>query len=532
MDICLIVFMLGVMLLCTFDLSRTLDIIVIGPLQRIMGNLRKMTSDLMAEVSKVQHATHGDGDDDPWDLQVSEIKLLELVLQKLANLSAIFMQQNVVNKEEMAAMSLEGRGVLLDMMQFGFADERVSHIPTESIASVLQAVETVSWKMTTEKTIINSWALDLLQIDIEEIDDIASYIFFDSAVGQRAGRACAGPATFQNFVKVVKARYTNQPYHCYTHAVDVLHTVYRLLSLTQSDKWVSEVEQYAILVSAVAHDIGHFGRTNPFLVETQHELALLYNDKSPLENMHCASLFEICSQPGSDIFKSLGHDNYSKARKVCILTILHTDNAHHFEMVKDISKIYELAKASCDVQACEQSLSQAYVEEVMHKNHLMWLQLFLHLADVSNPLKPFHVTEPWAHRVLDEFFDQGDEEKRLGIPVGMLNDRDKICRPASQHGFINFLVAPLVFATVRIFQPLLPLAEQMSDNLASWQQLWIAEMQPVPEEVAKRDADITKVRDEVRQLDERATIEMRLVRCEGSWDTRRISIAVPLGSTI
>lgn len=38
----------------------------------------------------------------------------------------------------------------------------------------------------------------------------------------------------------------------------------------------------------------------------------------------------------------------------------------------------------------------------------------------------------------------GDEEKRLGVPVGMLNDRDVVNIPGSQHGFINFLVAPLV----------------------------------------------------------------------------------------
>ena len=34
-----------------------------------------------------------------------------------------------------------------------------------------------------------------------------------------------------------------------------------------------------------------------------------------------------------------------------------------------------------------------------------------------------------AWRVLEEFFNQGDEEKSLGLPVGMLNDRDKVNKP-------------------------------------------------------------------------------------------------------
>ena len=33
---------------------------------------------------------------------------------------------------------------------------------------------------------------------------------------------------------------------------------------------------------------------------------------------------------------------------------------------------------------------------------------------------------------VDEFFAQGDKEKELGIPVGMLNDRDKVNRRGQQ----------------------------------------------------------------------------------------------------
>lgn len=32
------------------------------------------------------------------------------------------------------------------------------------------------------------------------------------------------------------------------------------------------------------------GVNNQFLVETTHEVAVKYNDRSPLENMHCATL--------------------------------------------------------------------------------------------------------------------------------------------------------------------------------------------------------------------------------------------------
>ena len=43
-----------------------------------------------------------------------------------------------------------------------------------------------------------------------------------------------------------------------------------------------------MLVAALCHDLGHPGVSNKFLVETRHELAMTYNDRSCLENMSCA----------------------------------------------------------------------------------------------------------------------------------------------------------------------------------------------------------------------------------------------------
>ena len=49
------------------------------------------------------------------------------------------------------------------------------------------------------------------------------------------------------------------PYHCFHHAVDVLFTVFRLLQISHAGKWTSEIEQYALLVASLCHDLGHFG---------------------------------------------------------------------------------------------------------------------------------------------------------------------------------------------------------------------------------------------------------------------------------
>merc|ERR1719362_2315071 len=140
--------------------------------------------------------------------------------------------------------------------------------------------------------------------------------------------------------------------------------------------------------------------------------------------------------------------------------------------------------------ANQSELPETYKQDVLAAKSSVWMNLFLHVCDVSNPLKPFDSCQKWAHRVLDEFFLQGDEEKRRKLPVGMLNDRDKVNRPGSQHGFINFLVAPLIKHTVKIFPPLHELTLQMASNLAEWRNLWVKDADPTGEEIAKRDKEI------------------------------------------
>ena len=49
----------------------------------------------------------------------------------------------------------------------------------------------------------------------------------------------------------------------------------------------------AALVAAAVHDVDHPGRNNQFVVNSGHELALLYNDNAVLENHHLAVAFKI-----------------------------------------------------------------------------------------------------------------------------------------------------------------------------------------------------------------------------------------------
>ena len=46
--------------------------------------------------------------------------------------------------------------------------------------------------------------------------------------------------------------------------------------------------QFAALFAAAVHDLGHPGVSSAYLVQSRSPLALMYNDRSVLENHHLA----------------------------------------------------------------------------------------------------------------------------------------------------------------------------------------------------------------------------------------------------
>lgn len=263
------------------------------------------------------------------------------------------------------------------------------------------------------------------------------------------------------------------------------------MNMVQAEIFIPAHERFALVVSAVCHDIGHPALNNPFLIETGHELAIRYNDKSPLENMHCARLFEILGTAKASLFAKFQKSMYQEVRKVVIEAVLHTDMIHHFEMIKDLQMMYEVGEEIWSMQkelfeedGSEYPTSEAVDQYRTADSKKLMRNMMLHLADVSNPFKPFKICRMWAWQVLEEFFAQGDIEKELGITVQMMNDRDKVNRANSQIGFIEFLVCPLLFVAVRLLPPLEVCAEQCLENIRSWQDDWLNDTPNIKDEDA------------------------------------------------
>ena len=71
-------------------------------------------------------------------------------------------------------------------------------------------------------------------------------------------------------------------------------------------------------------------------METQHPLAVKYNDQSVLENHHIASTFAVAQKAEFNIFKLFSKEQFKSVRERMVSMVLATDMAKHFS---DLGKL-------------------------------------------------------------------------------------------------------------------------------------------------------------------------------------------------
>lgn len=193
-------------------------------------------------------------------------------------------------------------------------------------------------------------------------------------------------------------------------------------------------------------------------------------DQSVLENFHVAESFKIINTyKDCDIFSMLSLDEYKIMRKRIIECVLATDMTLH-------TKEYNYMKLKTDtynIQAGKNLdkifLNLDYVGQFNTQQE--FLNTLIHCADISNPTKPLSTYKCWVDLLMDEFWAQGDKEKKLKLPVSFLCDRNTTKVPNSQIGFMEGIVFPLTSIVVNFFPELQFLIDNLNENKKYYKKL-------------------------------------------------------------
>ena len=117
------------------------------------------------------------------------------------------------------------------------------------------------------------------------------------------------------------------------HAADVLQASHYLMQNPNICDKFSPMDRLILYISAAIHDFDHPGVNNNFMINTQSSQAILYNDKSVLENHHIAASFLVYDVDGNDFLRHVSRDEYKVFRSSVIDCVLATDLSLHFSFV-------------------------------------------------------------------------------------------------------------------------------------------------------------------------------------------------------
>ena len=258
---------------------------------------------------------------------------------------------------------------------------------------------------------------------------------------------------FEKWIKKIDEGYLrSNSYHTNIHSADVTQTCLIYLKMGELDEFCNFTKnsKCGLILSCICHDFKHPGVNNNFLKETKNPLALEYNDASILENMHLAETFKLINSNDTfNIFDKIENNVYKQFRKEMISCVLATDMAFHNNYVNFLKyKIDDIKKEGKNINK--------------NDDYQNYLNLLIHSADISNPTKPFDIYFKWAKLVVNEFYDQGDKEKKLGMNCSC--DRNKVTIYQSQLGFINFIEIPFFSLFAEIFPKLKFYNDQLISN--------------------------------------------------------------------
>ncbi|CAB1347531.1 unnamed protein product, partial [Coregonus sp. 'balchen'] len=221
------------------------------------------------------------------------------------------------------------------------------------------------------------------------------------------------PITLKRWLLGIQENYRSNPFHNFRHCFCVSQMMYGMINLCNLPEKMTLTDMGILMTAAVCHDLDHPGYNNTYQINARTELAVRYNDISPLENHHCAVAFQILSLPECNIFAN-----------AIITLILATDMARHGEILDSFKHKVDSF-------------------DFTNEEHVTCLKMVLiKCCDISNEVRPTEVAEPWVDCLLEEYFMQSDREKTEGLPVAPFMDRDKVTKPTAQIGFIKFVLIP------------------------------------------------------------------------------------------
>ena len=262
------------------------------------------------------------------------------------------------------------------------------------------------------------------------------------------------------------------------------------------------IDILSLFYAALIHDFKHPGYTNLYMNNTGSDISYTYNgnelfyiyfiylDKSPLENYHVAEAFSLTKLKHLSIFEKIKSELLKILRKRTIECVLATDMALHSKQISQITSKIDYYSQTGEGTPFIEFYSDEKNSNSKFDTQQEFMNFIVHVADISHPAKPWEIELKWSDLIFKEFFNQGDQEKSMNLPMSFLCDRETTNISKSQVGFINNIIRP----TFQLVVALLPNTENLmnciEENLDKWNQVDILETKKKQEMQTRQEIKI------------------------------------------
>ncbi|CDW73305.1 iesterase family member [Stylonychia lemnae] len=251
-------------------------------------------------------------------------------------------------------------------------------------------------------------------------------------------------------------------YHNDLHGADVVQSSQILLNQgLRKMAAFDALDEFSFIIACACHDYKHDGFNNQYHINSLSERAIRYNDVSVQENFHVASAFEDLMRPENNFLEQLDITQQKIFRKRMIESILATDMAKHFDKLKAFQQCIQKDTLGFNTYLpCPSDQPSKQTQDLFN--------IAIHAADLGIHCRTFELSLKWSELLHEEFFFQGDEERRLGLPTMDIFDRVKNDVSKNQIGFIKFFVLPLYISISEVVPDAKEQVENIESNIENW----------------------------------------------------------------
>jgi hypothetical protein len=219
----------------------------------------------------------------------------------------------------------------------------------------------------------------------------------------------------RNFVESLAGKYRDNPFHNFEHASHVTMSVSKLLSrIVAPDIEVEHgdlasnlhdhtygitsdpLTQFAVVISALVHDVDHVGIPNFLLIKENPSLAALYQNKSIAEQNSVDLAWDTLMEPQYAALRLCIYSNTSELarfRQLVANTVLATD-------IFDPS-LSELRKRRWEMAFAPSAQASNRPEDINRKATIV-MEHLIQASDVAHTMQHWHIYQKWNERLYVE----------------------------------------------------------------------------------------------------------------------------------